>query len=195
MKKTLNLLYLVKQIPVKNITTEKQKQVIGHMASASRGDALVVGVLHGFDLCFISRIFRALHRPYKVYGIDRFEPGKNPRFVGLSHKNTLANVNKFAAPNRVEITPGDSTVIGPEWDKPLGLLFIDGGHTYDVVSQDWVNFSKHIMIGGYVVFHDYNPKSWPDVFRLCNEIRDTDRRFALECVKERLAIFKRIHAE
>lgn len=41
-----------------------------------------------------------------------------------------------------------------DWKDSIHLLFIDGGHEYDVVCQDICIYCKHIVPGGYVIFHD-----------------------------------------
>lgn len=61
------------------------------------------------------------------------------------------------APNilRAEILLGDSRKFGPKWRRPIHLLFIDGGHSYEVVRTDILNFGKHVVLGGVIAFHDY----------------------------------------
>ena len=49
---------------------------------------------------------------------------------------------------------GDSPTIAAQWRTPLGLLFIDGGHALDVVLADYEGWSRHVMSGGLLVFHD-----------------------------------------
>ena len=49
---------------------------------------------------------------------------------------------------------GDSPTIAAQWRTPLGLLFIDGGHALDVVLADYDGWSRHVMSGGLLVFHD-----------------------------------------
>ena len=41
------------------------------------------------------------------------------------------------------------------WYRPMHLLFVDGGHAYDVVRSDIRTFGKHVVIGGIMAFHDY----------------------------------------
>jgi MMP 1-O-methyltransferase len=43
------------------------------------------------------------------------------------------------------------------WATPLGLVFIDGGHAYESVSGDYKAWARHIVPGGYLVFHDIFP--------------------------------------
>jgi len=48
----------------------------------------------------------------------------------------------------------DSRTMG--WDRPIHLLFVDGGHAYDVVRSDIRKFGQHVVVGGIMAFHDYH---------------------------------------
>lgn len=47
-----------------------------------------------------------------------------------------------------------SKVAAKNWTTPLSLVFIDGGHSYDSALTDYLCWHKHIVPGGYLVFHD-----------------------------------------
>jgi predicted O-methyltransferase YrrM len=49
---------------------------------------------------------------------------------------------------------GPSTTVARPWATPLGLLFIDGGHAFDVAVADYRSWSPHVAPGGVLVFHD-----------------------------------------
>lgn len=58
------------------------------------------------------------------------------------------------------------------WFKPIGLLFIDGDHTYEGVKLDITDWVKHVISGGLIAFHD----SWfPDVSRAITELLEDTR--------------------
>lgn len=50
-----------------------------------------------------------------------------------------------------------SQVAARQWGTPLGLVFIDGGHSYDTAYIDYSSWAGHIMPGGYLLFHDIFP--------------------------------------
>jgi predicted O-methyltransferase YrrM len=50
-----------------------------------------------------------------------------------------------------------STLAARHWSTPLSLVFIDGGHAYDTVLNDYKNWNRHILPGGFLVFHDIFP--------------------------------------
>jgi predicted O-methyltransferase YrrM len=49
---------------------------------------------------------------------------------------------------------GRSTTIALHWHTPLGLVFIDGGHAFDVALADYEAWAPHVAPGGVLVFHD-----------------------------------------
>ncbi len=47
-----------------------------------------------------------------------------------------------------------SHVVAKDWATPLGMVFIDGGHAYETVLSDYRCWSRHLLPGGFLVFHD-----------------------------------------
>ena len=47
-----------------------------------------------------------------------------------------------------------SDVAARMWSTPLGLVFIDGGHTPEAAFTDYRSWAKHILPGGYLLIHD-----------------------------------------
>jgi len=47
-----------------------------------------------------------------------------------------------------------SHVAARDWAIPLGLVFIDGGHSYEAVVTDYKCWHPHLLPGGFLVFHD-----------------------------------------
>jgi predicted O-methyltransferase YrrM len=47
-----------------------------------------------------------------------------------------------------------SHVAAKDWATPLGLVFIDGGHSYETVIADYECWCPHLLLGGFLVFHD-----------------------------------------
>lgn len=66
-------------------------------------------------------------------------------------------LSDFALEDAVIPIVGHSDIIGRFWKTPLGLLFIDGSHAYESVLSDYTLWSKHVLPGGYLVFHDIFP--------------------------------------
>lgn len=49
---------------------------------------------------------------------------------------------------------GRSTIVSAHWGEPLGLLFIDGGHSEEAAQADYDGFGRHLRDDGLLVIHD-----------------------------------------
>ncbi|MFJ4779067.1 class I SAM-dependent methyltransferase [Streptomyces sp. NPDC088762] len=52
---------------------------------------------------------------------------------------------------------GRSPQVAAAWGGPLGLVFIDGGHTDEHATGDYEGWAPHIAPGGTLVIHDVFP--------------------------------------
>jgi predicted O-methyltransferase YrrM len=114
-----------------------------------RSKIVEIGVAEG-----VSAI--ALRQNMKVEGtlylIDPFHLSRFPIF----------NFTKRAAHRAVESFPRGTVVwidkFSSEavrtWNNPIDLLLIDGDHTETGVRQDWESWSRFVVPGGVVIFHD-----------------------------------------
>jgi predicted O-methyltransferase YrrM len=50
-----------------------------------------------------------------------------------------------------------SELAARRWATPLSLVFIDGGHAYPTVLSDFHCWSRHLLPGGFLLFHDVYP--------------------------------------
>ncbi|MCK1796130.1 class I SAM-dependent methyltransferase [Streptomyces sp. XM4193] len=52
---------------------------------------------------------------------------------------------------------GRSPQIAAFWTTPLGLVFIDGGHTEEHANADYEGWAPQVAVGGLLVIHDVFP--------------------------------------
>ncbi|GAA2454511.1 class I SAM-dependent methyltransferase [Streptomyces glaucus] len=52
---------------------------------------------------------------------------------------------------------GRSPQIARIWNSPLGLVFVDGGHTDEHAGADYEGWAPHVAEGGLLVIHDVFP--------------------------------------
>jgi hypothetical protein len=64
------------------------------------------------------------------------------------------------------------------FSRPVGLLFIDGDHSYDAVRRDLELWRPKLVANGFVAFHDTNVDAYPGVKRLVKESVFRSRDFA-----------------
>ena len=50
-----------------------------------------------------------------------------------------------------------SEVAGRHWKTPLGLVFIDGGHSIEAAITDYETWCPHLLKGGLLLIHDVFP--------------------------------------
>lgn len=100
-----------------------------------------------------------------------------------NHKYTLPTINyikKHFPDTKINIIFGNSCetiskyiIDNPNEIKSYNLIHLDGGHTEDVFSQDYMNTKKLICDKGIVIFDDYNMhaiKNFIDIKIKQNEI-------------------------
>jgi hypothetical protein len=58
---------------------------------------------------------------------------------------------------RVVLVVGDSVTVASVWERPLALLFVDGGHGADVAWADFRAWSPKVAPGGSMAIHDVFP--------------------------------------
>lgn len=65
----------------------------------------------------------------------------------------IKNINKIQVKNIVPIV-SNSVEIASKWDAKLGMVFIDGGHSFKAANNDYVSWSTKIKKDGALVIHD-----------------------------------------
>lgn len=48
----------------------------------------------------------------------------------------------------------DSAVVARSWAMPLGLVFVDGGHSQAAADADFAGWAPHVRPGGLLAIHD-----------------------------------------
>lgn len=116
------------------------------------GTIVEVGALYGGSTALL-----ALGQPEAtVHSHDNFSWSPE---VPASAAFMLENLKELGIEN-VVIHEGDSRVTAKEWDRPIDLLWIDGGHSFEFVWNDLSTFGPHAKV---IALHDYKNPSWPDI--------------------------------
>lgn len=133
--------------PVCEIGTYCGKSAVYLGAAARQAGSVVVTVDH--------------HR-----GSEEIQPGwehhdpelVDPRF-GVMDSLPVFRATIAAAGLEEEVIAivGRSERVAALWRTPLGMLFIDGGHSDEPVTRDYEGWAPHVMTGGALVFHDIYP--------------------------------------
>ena len=117
-------------------------------------DAVEIGTWNGITTASMSMVAKHFNTGKKVFGIDNFVwPLNNPKGKEAL-ENFNHNIDIFGVKDYCELIIGHSEDV--IFDRKIGFLFIDGGHSYDQVKKDIEKYVPLVVSGGYVVFHDYN---------------------------------------
>jgi hypothetical protein len=77
---------------------------------------------------------------------------KMDSFPAFRHTLARANLEEVVVPI---VAP--SALAARFWSTPLGLVFIDGGHSMQAALNDYRSWAGHVIRGGYLVIHDVFP--------------------------------------
>ncbi|HPD56001.1 MAG TPA: class I SAM-dependent methyltransferase [Smithellaceae bacterium] len=157
---------------IKGFLDERESERLYQLAleASKKGPCLEIGSYCGKSSVFIGGACRENnavlfsldhHRGSEEQqpGQEYFDPDLLDEKTGLidtlpSFRRTLAS---FALEDTVIPIVGRSEIVGRCWQTPLAMIFIDGSHAYESVLKDYEVWAKHLMAGGYLVFHDIFP--------------------------------------
>jgi len=131
--------------------TEDEAEALYRLANKSKGAIVEIGSLRGMSTVCLAGGKK------KVYAIDTHERGTEEEFD--------ANTKDFK--NIVKMTM-TSERAAKDFDKPVGLIFIDGDHDYEAVRLDFDLWYPKLVKGGWMAFHDSD--SWTGVIKLMDEV-------------------------
>ncbi|MDT0611959.1 class I SAM-dependent methyltransferase [Streptomyces lancefieldiae] len=66
-------------------------------------------------------------------------------------------LNRAGLEEHVVALVGRSPQVAAVWNSPVGLVFIDGGHTDEHANADYEGWAPHVTDGGLLVIHDVFP--------------------------------------
>ncbi|GHD20868.1 class I SAM-dependent methyltransferase [Nocardiopsis kunsanensis] len=91
---------------------------------------------------------------WEFHDADLVDPGTG-RFDTLPHFRRT--ITRAGLDGEVIAVVGASVDVASVWGKPLGMLFIDGGHSEKAAQDDYTHWSPHVADGGVLVIHDVFP--------------------------------------
>ncbi len=134
--------------------------------AAGLGPLLEIGSYCGQSAIYLGAAARAcgtvLFSVDHHRGSEDQQPGQayfDPQLLGPDGRiDTLPVFRRTLAAAGLEsvVIPvvGDSATIAAYWRTPLGLVFIDGGHSEEAAQADYAGWSQFLRAGGLLVIHD-----------------------------------------
>ena len=74
-----------------------------------------------------------------------------------SFREFRANMRRARLEDTVVPIVAPSRVASRQWATPLGLVFIDGGHSMEAALADYRSWAPHVKLGGILAIHDIFP--------------------------------------
>src|SRR2546430_7306020 len=140
------------------------------LAAARLGPLLEIGSYCGKSAIYLGAAARAggtvLFSVDHHRGSEEQQPGQehfDPRLLGTDGRiDTLPTFRRALAATGLEsvVIPvvGDSATVAAHWGTPLGLVFIDGGHSEVAAQADYAGWCPFLRAGGLLVIHDVFPR-------------------------------------
>jgi MMP 1-O-methyltransferase len=137
------------------------------VAAHTRGPLLEIGTYCGKSAVYLGAAARVTDTV--LYTVDHHR-GSEENQAGWAHHDTdvvdretgrmdtlpffRRTIERAGLEDVVVAVVGHSQRIARNWRTPLGLLFIDGGHAFDVALADYEGWATNVVRGGQLVFHD-----------------------------------------
>lgn len=123
-----------------------------------------------------------------LYSVDWHQgspsmPGYGTSQYKFTYEEFIDNLEKFSVKDKVRIIKNKSEDSVEAVPEKLHFLWIDGSHEYNAVRADFDHYSKKIVDGGYLLFHDACWTSWRDPFKVIEqEVLDHPHYCLYACV-------------
>ena len=139
-------------------------------AYAHRGPIVEIGSYCGKSTIYLAAAARAAGQQLITVdhhrGSEENQPGweyHDPELVDprAGRLDTLphlrATLHETGLENSVIVIVGRSAEVARLWRAPLGMVFIDGGHTDSAAVADYEGWAPHLARGGALAIHDVFP--------------------------------------
>lgn len=179
---------------VKGATPDEIGLALADFATQVPADQAIVelGVFQGRTALLMAWGARQGDRAH-VWAIDAWNLAGNlygPPFTDPGTRNWARyNVRATGYSNDVTLVQGFSLAEAEKWSGPsVGLLFIDGDHSYDGARGDFLSWSHHLAPGAVVAFDDYGHPDWPGVAEAVDALVSEGILDPVEIFHDRLAV-------
>ncbi|GAB2900078.1 class I SAM-dependent methyltransferase [Microbulbifer echini] len=157
---------------IKGFLAAHEGEALYHLAAeaSSLGPCLEVGSYCGKSTIYLASACKLTdsvvfavdhHRGSEEHqpGEEYHDPALFDQQVKLMDSFRTFRTNMRAAELEDWVVPvvASSAVAARHWNTPLGLVFIDGGHSLEAAMTDYRSWSRHIVPGGYLAIHDIFP--------------------------------------
>jgi cephalosporin hydroxylase len=144
-----------------------------------RSDCILVeiGAFHGQTTVFMAKVLELLGRRLPILSIDPFERAvPDPLNPQGNYAAFMGNVLAHRYGHQCMPLAAFSHDAAPVVPSRIGVLVVDGGHHYPIVSGDLRLYAPKVRPGGYMFIDDYGG-AYPDVMQAVDEYLTADSPF------------------
>jgi MMP 1-O-methyltransferase len=149
---------------IDGLISHREGERLAWLASQVTDGVIVeIGSYTGLSACYL-----AAGASVTVFCVDLWDLGGQKHEAKYAPREVFDTFTERTAGLDVVAHRGASVEVAANWDQPVGLLFIDGLHTYNGVRSDIDAWTPHLTPDARVAFHDYDPH-WRGVMRAVDE--------------------------
>lgn len=165
-------------------TTQEEKNALEKLAKEVKpgGHILEIGALYGGTTVILAKS----SPQSRITSIDEFS--WTPEGYPTPSKEKMLADLKAEGVFNVDVIDQASEIVAPQWDKDVDLLFVDGGHSYQYIYGDLMNFAAYAQV---VACHDYGNPLWESVTQAIDDFIFTHSEWYLAEVAGTVAVLRR----
>jgi len=136
---------------------DTEGELLYQLAKKSKGNVVEIGSWKGRSTIWLAKGVVASKKKFRfVFAVDPHENMEacDARLAGKSYGEFLKNITRAKVRQVVIPMVKTSANAVASWKEGIGLVFIDGSHTYEDVAFDLHEWGKFVKEGGYVALHD-----------------------------------------
>jgi hypothetical protein len=172
------------EIPNVASTTWGERELLRLLATEVPDGGLIleIGCLYGSSTAVLAQAAPKA----QVISIDDFSWHPDGYPVSTPEL-TRANLDELGITNST-IIQGDSRLLCKTWDKPIDLLFVDGGHSFEFVYSDLYNFGKFAEV---IALHDYRNPVWVTIEKAVETFTVKNRVWHIDTIVDQLVVLRK----
>jgi len=153
---------------IPTFTTRRELRALYKLAAARPAEtiALEIGSYLGASTCYLAAGLSTVHG--KLYCVDTWQNETMPdgqKDTYADFQRNILGLQNMIVPVRkasFELTQEDT-------ETPLGMIFIDGDHSYAAAKHDFTLVKQWLAPDGIIAFHDFSHENFEGVTRVVGE--------------------------
>jgi hypothetical protein len=161
---------------------EQEARFLGMMAVCAPRNSVVVeiGSFKGKSTVLLGKLAQRYGfgpivaiDPHTFHNVELADHRSTPG--ATSYDAFLKHLEIAKVANSIEVHRAFSSEVAALWNRPIGLLWIDGDHSYAGAKSDFDGFFPHVLPNGFVSLHDALHEFSGPIRVFIEDMLDSDR--------------------